>query len=228
MSNGLRHFLGLPIAVVVTPVFAAGLAWAPHWAQRAGSGYDPTAVPGVPPWVPLVAVLAVLGLLLGLVAGSRVSPVAALLSGLALGAAGVLETAALPMPDIATVLALRPGSGGGTPWFEWGPLFTVVGTALFCSALPPSRWRGRDRGDEAAIAYQGSYGGDRGGYEQAGAPAASPATPPQGTPATTWDADGMPPRYHVPEPPGSGPRAAGWNDRRPGAGGGTGYPSPPG
>ncbi|MFD0777123.1 hypothetical protein ACFQZ2_24580, partial [Streptomonospora algeriensis] len=76
MSNGLRHFLGLLVGVLATPVLAAGLAWGPHWGTGAGLDYDLTAVAGLPSWLPPVGVLAVVGLLLGLLTGSRLSPLA--------------------------------------------------------------------------------------------------------------------------------------------------------
>ncbi|QBI52457.1 hypothetical protein [Streptomonospora litoralis] len=219
MSNGLRHFLGLIVGILLTPVFAAGLAWGPHWTSGIGLGYDLAAVPGVAQWVPSVAVLAVLGLLLGLATGSRLSPLAALLPGLVLGAAGVVQTAGLPvqMPGVRDLL--QPADGLA-PWFAWGPVFAVVGAALFISALPPSRWRRRIRREAD---YEGPYSGyepagyddygPRGGWREQSAE--SGATPPGGVQTTqtmSWDADGMPPRYHVSDP--TGPQSAGWNEPR--------------
>ncbi|MUL39697.1 hypothetical protein FZ103_00625 [Streptomonospora sp. PA3] len=238
MSNGLRHFLGFLVGVLVTPVFAAGLAWGPHWTAGAGLDYDLAAVPGVPSWLPLVAVLAVLGLLLGLVTGSRLSPLAALLPGLVIGAAGVVETAGLPQPVPGLEGLLGVEAPGTRPWFPWGPLFVLVGTALFFSALPPSRWRRRVREEDGF--YEGPYGGYGPAEDEPTEPAGryspppgSAATPPEGTETTrtmSWDADGMPPRYHVPGSPEPQP-PAGWNEApRPeyrGPGEDPGYARPP-
>ncbi|MDT0304573.1 hypothetical protein [Streptomonospora wellingtoniae] len=220
MSNGLRHTLGLFAAVLVAPVLAAGLAWAPHWTAGAGVDYDLAAVPGVPSWAAPVGVLAVVGLLLGLVTGSRLSPLAALLPGLALVAAGVVETAGLPQPVPALEDVVTVEGAGSRPWFPWGPMFVLAGAMLVVSALPPSRWRRRVREDED---YDDDYGGyeDRyAGYSSA-EPAGSGDTPPTGAESTqtmSWDADGMPPRYHVSDPrdpQAPQPGATGWNEPRP-------------
>ncbi|GAA1773295.1 hypothetical protein [Streptomonospora arabica] len=226
MSNGLRHTLGLFAGVVAAPVLAAGLAWAPHWTAGAGVDYDLTAVPGAPAWAAPVGVLAVVGLLLGLVTGTRLSPLAALLPGLALLAAGVVETAGLPQPVPGLEGLLDVEGAGSRPWFAWGPAFVLAGAMLVVSALPPSRWRRRvreDRGDEDYDGY-GGYEDRYSGYSSAAEPAPpagsadTPATGTESTRTMSWDADGMPPRYHVSDPrdqQAPQPGATGWNEPRP-------------
>lgn len=213
MSNGLRHFLGLLVGILATPLLAAGLAWAPHWSAEAGLGSDlATVVPG-PSWLVPVTVLALVGLLLGLLTGSRLSPLAALLPGLVIGAVGFVETAELPQPVPAVADLLTVEGPGEQPWFSWGPVFVLVGAALFISALAPSRWRRRLREEDF------DYDDDHyGGYAPPPARSGTGGTPPEAAESTqtmSWDADGMPPRYHVSDPQGRQPPSAGsagWND----------------
>ncbi|GAA4914131.1 hypothetical protein [Streptomonospora salina] len=232
MSNGLRHFLGLLAGILAVPVLAVGLAWAPHWSAEAGLlNHDLAAVVPGPSWLVPVSVLATVGLLLGLLTGSRLSPLAALVPGLVLGAAGFAETADLPRPVPAVADLLTVDWPGEQPWFPWGPVFAVVGAALVVSALPPSRWRSRDGDEFDDDPYDGS--------STTAARSGGDSAPPEGTGTTQTmspDADGMPPRYHVSDPrdrqpqqPGPPPAAgpSGWNDpHRPDAGDPRGSPSP--
>ncbi|MFD0774820.1 hypothetical protein ACFQZ2_12850, partial [Streptomonospora algeriensis] len=151
------------------------------------------------------------------------------LPGLAIGAAGLVETAELPQPVPMLGGLLTVDAAGPQPWFSWGPLFVLVGAALIVSALPPSRWRRRLR--EEDLDYDEPYD-DYG--PAAAAPSGRGDTPPEGTESTrtmSWDADGMPPRYHVSDPRDQQPPSAGsagWNEpRRPDTGGPSGYSPPP-
>ncbi|MBV2367082.1 hypothetical protein [Streptomonospora nanhaiensis] len=226
MSNALRHVLGLLLGILLAPVLAFGLAWAPLWPAEAGLDPGLADIPGAPEWAVPVGALVVLGLLLGLLAGSRVSPLAALVAGLALAALGVLRTAAPPEALPRAGDLLTPDSPD--VWFAWGPALLLVGSALVFSALWPSRWRGRRRpaetggppGDDDAYTagyrdypdYPGPDDGPGHGrhHRRDGAPAPGPTgTPPQGTPTAGWDVDGMPPRHHT---SGPGAAQAGWTD----------------
>ncbi|MDA0565950.1 hypothetical protein LG943_16750 [Streptomonospora sp. S1-112] len=234
MSNALRHVLGLLIGLLLAPVLAFGLAWAPRWPAEAGLDPGLLRVPGAPEWAVPVGVLLFLALLLGLLMGSRISPLAALVAGLALAALGALRTAAPPEALPRSGDLLTPDSPD--TWFAWGPVLLLAGAALVFSALWPSRWRGRRRRDDRAgdTGYDSDYGsGYDTGYsgradddtrfaegtgpghgrhhrrdDRPGGPGPS-GTPPQGTPTTVWDADGMPPRYHTSGQAGS---EAGWTD----------------
>ncbi|TMR08057.1 hypothetical protein ETD86_49420 [Nonomuraea turkmeniaca] len=129
MRNGVRHVLGAGAGLVATPLIAAGVAYGLNRPQ---------------PIVDRIALAALFGavIVVGVLAGSRVSPLGSLLPGLAF--MGLWVTA-----------QVRLGMGGDHKlWYEFVPaeylqgyesfLHTwspVVGCILLTASVFPSRWR---------------------------------------------------------------------------------------
>ncbi|WP_143590366.1 hypothetical protein [Thermoactinospora rubra] len=159
MGNGARHGLGVVAGLVLAPVTYAGLCFG---VARVARGL----AEGYLPWIGLSALVAT-GVALGLMAGSRLSPLASLLPGLAFLGAGALPHVSVvtgtPYPGVERFLAgdLRAGhdtlAGSGA--------LLVIGILLLAASLPPSRWRGR-----AKAAYGGPppHSGQGGGDWQRG------------------------------------------------------------
>ncbi|MBB4933952.1 hypothetical protein F4561_004772 [Lipingzhangella halophila] len=128
----LRHIVGLLAGLLCAPLLWVGMAWANAEVMDAGFPSEP-AMPGV-------AALMAAGVLGGLLVGSRISPLTALLSG-----ALLLGFCLWPLLDRASLDAALPGWLGSESMFHpLGPAFPVavpVGTLLFISALMPWRWR---------------------------------------------------------------------------------------
>ncbi|MGH3240811.1 MAG: hypothetical protein ACRDNL_10540, partial [Spirillospora sp.] len=140
MSNGARHGLGVVIGLVVTPIIAACLSYG---AMKFGTFMRTLATEGSDRWVG-AGVMLIAAVLIGLVAGSRVSPLASLIPGAAFGIIGVLWVAAprwsfehagrdvLPKDLQYGYLTLGPFG-----------LFLALGGALVVASLAPSRWQAR-------------------------------------------------------------------------------------
>ncbi|MFI6519926.1 hypothetical protein ACIBF1_30535 [Spirillospora sp. NPDC050679] len=137
MSNGARHGLGVLLGLIAAPLLALGLAvgmdrlfQAMRYSASTADRYT---------WA---AVLIALGLAAGLLAGSRVSPLASLLPGLLLSGLGLLWLLAFrrvaelgePLPDEVSRAFLNIAAMG---------TMLVVGALLVAASLPPSRWKGR-------------------------------------------------------------------------------------
>ncbi|MGN9837729.1 hypothetical protein ACTMTI_06385 [Nonomuraea sp. H19] len=132
MRNGVRHLLGVGVGLLATPVIAAGLAYgsADRFMPRAAIDWIALA--------PFIAAVVVVGVL----AGSRLSPLASLLPGLA-------------FTGIWVAVLVRMGRGGdGRLWYEFVPdqylggyttlLHTwspAIGCVLLAASLFPARWR---------------------------------------------------------------------------------------
>ncbi|MGI5165053.1 hypothetical protein ACQEU3_11920 [Spirillospora sp. CA-253888] len=137
MSNGARHGLGVLLGLIAAPLLALGLAvgmdrlfQAMRYSASTADRYS---------WA---AVLLALGLAAGLLAGSRLSPLASLLPGLLLSGLGLLWLLAFrrmaelsePLPDEVSRAFLNIGGMGA---------MMVVGALLVAASLSPSRWKGR-------------------------------------------------------------------------------------
>ncbi|WP_067488841.1 hypothetical protein [Actinomadura hibisca] len=139
MSNGARHGLGVLLGLIATPVLALGLAFGLERVLRAYQMFQPFSERAV--WV---LVLVGVGLLAGLLAGSRVSPLASLVPGVALTAYGTLWQVSLErVGDLTDPLPDRFERGfnlsGGTGFV------LLLGVVLVAASLPPSRWKGRPK-----------------------------------------------------------------------------------
>ncbi|GLU49601.1 hypothetical protein [Nocardiopsis ansamitocini] len=175
----LRHPLGLLVGLFITPLLWSGAAWS---TAEIGSHLQNQQFSD-PLLLTACATMMGVGLAAGLLAGSRISPLAAFLPGVSM--LGGSLWALLNYPSMAAVLP---------SWFEPGslfhplgpglPVFLGVGTLLFISALIPSRWRSARRTEEAPMPY---------------APAPEPAAPPvvEATPDYDYSA---PPEREEPQP----------------------------
>lgn len=143
----LRHSLGLLAGLLVAPLLWLGTAWtAAEFGERVTSLSlnDPLLLSAA-------AAVMVIGLLCGLLAGSRVSPLAAFLPGAALLGLGLW-----PLVNYAAMDATLPDwLGSESMFYPVGPALPMniaLGTMLIASALAPSRWRSRSRRDHAVSA----------------------------------------------------------------------------
>ncbi|MGW0807219.1 hypothetical protein [Nonomuraea sp. NPDC002799] len=135
MRNGVRHLIGAGVGVLAVPVIAAGVMYGS--AER----YEYTLHGFVVDWIGVAAYLGT-ALVIGALAGSRLSPLASLLPGLAFG-------------GLVTASLVRMGLGGDhllgfgvvprqyfndyLPFLHtWAPV--IAGVLLAASAFP-SRWR---------------------------------------------------------------------------------------
>ncbi|MFA1551713.1 hypothetical protein [Actinomadura chokoriensis] len=145
MSNGARHGLGVVAGLVLTPVITLCLMYGVGRLRivysfgivRFQSYY------GKELWIGL-AVIAVAAVLLGLLTGSRLSPVASLLAGAVYTAIGLIWLMwprwAITHPD-DDVLPRDLEAGYGM----LGPVgvFFILGVLLLVASLAPSRWKAR-------------------------------------------------------------------------------------
>ncbi|MGI5206812.1 hypothetical protein ACQEU6_35210 [Spirillospora sp. CA-108201] len=141
MSNGARHGLGVLIGLVVTPVIALCLMYSTtkfteyfrYFFTRGGEDR----------WIGAAAVL-VAAVLVGLAAGSRVSPLASLIPGAAYAGIGVLWLASprFAFEHSGRGLLSRELYLGYTTLAPYG-IFLLLGVALLVASLAPSRWKAR-------------------------------------------------------------------------------------
>ncbi|GAA4398908.1 hypothetical protein AB0C69_18795 [Actinomadura sp. NPDC048032] len=141
MSNGARHGLGVLVGLVVTPVIALCLMFSTtkftdyfrYFFTRGGEDR----------WIG-AALVVVAAVLVGLAAGSRLSPLASLIPGAAYTAIGLLWLAS---PRFAVEHSGRDLLGrqlyqGYTTLAPYG-VFLLLGVAFLVASLAPSRWRAR-------------------------------------------------------------------------------------
>ncbi|MFC5835195.1 hypothetical protein [Nonomuraea insulae] len=145
MSNGARHALGVVAGLLLPPLLAAGLWYGTgELSLQAQQAFRVS-------WVAL-GVLAASAILLGFLAGSRLSPVASLFGGLSFTALGVL-----PYVEMATGVRVMPDAflpsflHTGFMTLTYSGLQFVIGLALLAVSTFPSRWRGRVA---PAVGYQ--------------------------------------------------------------------------
>ncbi|MEU1720025.1 hypothetical protein [Nonomuraea sp. NPDC005692] len=137
MGNGVRHFAGAAVGVAAIPLIAAGLL------------YGPRATTSVLDWT-ATAALAGTAVLIGVLAGSRISPVASLLPGLAFTAlAGATVVRAATGGDRRMGFDLVPADYLDAYAALLNTWSLVIGGILLTASVFPSRWRAR-RGGAAA------------------------------------------------------------------------------
>ncbi|MDS1270408.1 hypothetical protein RIF23_08885 [Lipingzhangella sp. LS1_29] len=129
-----RHSLGLLAGLGLAP-----LVWiAVTWGMTTAIGHLRAEQFDRPLLLSSVAVLMAVGLVCGVLAGSRISPLAALLPG------GVLLGLSVwPLLDSPAVATMLPSWADTTPLRPGGVALAgqaMLGTLLFVSALMPNRW----------------------------------------------------------------------------------------
>ncbi|GAA3698977.1 hypothetical protein GCM10022224_076160 [Nonomuraea antimicrobica] len=167
MSNGARHALGAVAGLLLPPLLAVALWYGVgELTLQAQQTFQIS-------WVAL-GVLAAAGIILAFLAGSRLSPVASLLGGLAFTGVGVL-----PFVELSTGLRLLPDDllpaflRNGLMTLTYSGLQLMLGVALLVVSAIPSRWR--------SLAEPADYDGYD-GYETSWQSAPSPYLPQHGGP----------------------------------------------
>ncbi|MEU5995274.1 hypothetical protein ABZ806_40385 [Spirillospora sp. NPDC047418] len=209
MSNGARHGLGVVAGLVLTPIIAACLFYGTNRLRMVMAfGYSRFRnYHGEELWIGAGLVL-LAAILLGLLVGSRLSPVASLIPGAAFTLVGVVwfvsPTWAIRHPG-RDVLP-RDMSLGYTTLASIG-VFFMLGVMLLVASLPPSRWKARARTDVAP--RFGPPPAPMGPPPMPGAPApmgAAPMGAPQPPPAQSPSWQGAPQPQQQPQfgaPPAS-------------------------
>ncbi|WP_169982439.1 hypothetical protein [Microbispora sp. H10836] len=157
----MRHFFGLLLGVVVGAALLLGGGWASQEAVRgAAQSIDPAKDTRM---LIALGVMAVVGLLLGLVLVGRVSPLAAFVPSMALLAWTVVyvldvSRAASLVPTGPSVQAELLQAGRGMLTLLSTGVYGLLGVALFLPVLMPSRWAGREREEEQEEEYEESLG----------------------------------------------------------------------
>ncbi|MEU7894896.1 hypothetical protein AB0B45_18805 [Nonomuraea sp. NPDC049152] len=132
MSNAVRHVLGVVAGLLLTPLLAVALTYGVGETSFAFRMY-------VTPW-PGALALAACAIVLGFVAGSRLSPIASLLAGLTYTLAGlgmlVIELYPAKLLDLLPS-TLRVGFDTIGP----SGLLFMLGVLLLTASAFPSRWR---------------------------------------------------------------------------------------
>ncbi|WP_067179661.1 hypothetical protein [Microtetraspora niveoalba] len=154
----MRHFFGLLLGALLAAVLLFGGGWAAQELVRgAVSNVNPS---GDSRMLIALGVVAVVGLLLGLVLAGRVSPLAAFVPSIALLAWTVVYaldvTRAAGLAPTATSLheeVVQAGRGMVT-LLSTG-VYGALGVALFLPVLMPSRWAGPPRDEEDEFEEQG-------------------------------------------------------------------------
>lgn len=146
----LRHFAGLLLGLIVTGVLLVGGGWAVQQAVGSGPGAG-TVAGGQKLWIAL-GVMAAIGLLVGLVVGGRVSPLATFVPSMALLAWSVVyaldvNRALSLIPTETSVHQVVLEAGRGNLTLLTTGVYALLGVAMFLPVLMPSRWASR-RGDE--------------------------------------------------------------------------------
>jgi hypothetical protein len=139
MSSGARHGLGVVIGLVVTPVIAACAMYSTTKFSEFFRFY--IVRNGGDRWLG-AAVLVVGAVLVGVVVGSRVSPLASLIPGFVYTTNGVLWLAAprWTFGHAGRDLLPRDLYMGYTFIGPYG-FFLLLGVAMLAASLPPSRWK---------------------------------------------------------------------------------------
>ncbi|WP_067825172.1 hypothetical protein [Actinomadura kijaniata] len=202
MSNGARHGLGAVVGLIATPVLAGTLMLGLERAARYARTLELMSLERTAGLALLVAAAALVGLL----AGSRLSPLASLIPGAAFSLHGL---AWLLSPTIMLdILDLLPKPlNRGYLLLEPQGVGTLVGVALLVASFPPSRWRSGRTGPppaappHAAMAPQGAVPplADPGSPDRPERPA-MPFGPPPAGPPRSEPGQGTPP--YPPRPPG--------------------------
>ncbi|MEU8120927.1 hypothetical protein AB0C21_19640 [Spirillospora sp. NPDC049024] len=209
MSNGARHGLGVLIGLVVTPVVALSLCYSTTGFNRMFQFYR---LHSGDRWVSTGLVL-LAAVLVGAVAGSRLSPLASLVPGVVYTAVGLawavsptwaVEHSGRESMRDAALSGFRSLPGKiQFGYMTLGPygVFLLLGVALLVASLAPSRWKSR-KAAAAAPQFGGPPPAPMGPPPMHGGPApmGAPQQPPAPGQSPSWQS---PPQYG--QPAGSNP-----------------------
>ncbi|WP_030168744.1 hypothetical protein [Spirillospora albida] len=174
MPNSIRHVIGLVAGVVLTPVIAACLMYGSSEIGRSLRTFGGEGA-GTPALVLIAGAV-----LIGLVAGTRVSPLASLVPGAVFGGIGLVWAFAPRWAYEHLDHDLHSRLDTGYLNLVATGAFLALGVVLVAASIAPSRWRARPRA-AAAPAF--------------GGPPPAPMGPPPG----------QNPGWHPPAPPPSAP-----------------------
>jgi len=143
MSNGARHWWGALLGLILVPASAAALAYGTWRTLSGGQQFGPTSAE----YRIGLGSLAITAVVLGIVVGSRLSPLASLLPGLVLTALGGVWAASPTWAARNTVGKLPDRldklDAGYQSIAATGVLLTI-GLVLLFASLFPARWRARE------------------------------------------------------------------------------------
>jgi hypothetical protein len=143
----LRHWLGVAFAVALAAAIFFGGGWGvAHMTRLAAQDISLTSISGLS----ALGILLIVGLFLGILMVTPVSPLATALPGvLMLAWTGLLGLDA----QLATRLIPLRGEGYGAGFHTMlvSGVLVLLGTLMICPVFVPSRWR-RGRGDETESA----------------------------------------------------------------------------
>jgi hypothetical protein len=143
MSNGARHWWGVLIGLILAPAIAAALAYGTWRTLSGGQQFGPTSNE----YRIGLGSLAITAVVLGIVVGSRMSPLASLIPGLVLTALGgvwaaspnwAVKHTAGKLPDSLDKLDAGYRSIGATG------VLLMIGLVLLVASLFAARWRARE------------------------------------------------------------------------------------
>ncbi|MFC5180163.1 hypothetical protein [Actinomadura harenae] len=158
MSNGARHGLGVLAGIVAIPALTALLIFGADRITRQRNHLAETYKDGsVVDGLVLLGVLAACGLLVALLCGSRLSPLASLIAGAPLLGYGAFW-AVRPMHAMTQLGDVTKGHKYATElvFVSQSGLVAVIGAALVLASFPPSRWRSRKA--DASLPFSGAAG----------------------------------------------------------------------
>ncbi|SDR15127.1 hypothetical protein [Thermostaphylospora chromogena] len=157
----MRHVLGFLVGVVVTAVLLFGGGWAVQ--QATAHAAVPDAVEGARLWIALGAMAGV-GLVFGVVAATRISPMAAFVPSMTLLSWTVvyaldMDRALSLIPDDPSMHELLRQAGEGQRVLLTTGVLAMLGVALFVPVLLPSRWVREEPDDDEEEDYdEDDYG----------------------------------------------------------------------
>ncbi|TDD74082.1 hypothetical protein [Actinomadura rubrisoli] len=139
MSNGARHAIGVVIGLIVTPVIAVSLLFGIERMTR----YFRYFMQGDSGRWGAAAALVFAAILIGVVAGSRLSPLASLVPGAFFSGVGLLWIAAPRWSLEHTSRKLPETLDRGYQLIGPYGVLLVLGVALLAASAAPSRWQAR-------------------------------------------------------------------------------------
>jgi hypothetical protein len=143
MSNSARHWWGVLVGLILAPAIAAALAYGTWRTLSGAQQFGPTSAE----YRIGLGSLALTAVVLGFAVGSRLSPLASLMPGLALTALGGVW-AASPRWAVENTGDILPASldklDAGYQSIGATGVLLMIGVVLLIGSLFPARWRARE------------------------------------------------------------------------------------